>query len=320
MGRPRVLLTESIHPDGLDLLRQSADVTVLSSPDPAAVRAALEDADGVIVRLTRLGAEEITAAPRLRVIGRHGVGVDNVDLVAATRRRIPVVYTPGVNAVSVAEHALALLLAVARHLVAYDRAVRSGRWEARDDLWGIELAGRTAGVVGMGAVGREVALRCRALGMRVLGYDPYVAGMPEGVERVQTLSDLLAQVDVVTLHVPLTSQTRHLVGRRELALLRPGAVLVNTSRGEVVDEEALAEALAAGWLAGAGLDVFSVEPPPPGHPLLRSPRTVLTPHAASHTAEALRRMAVVVAEQVLAVLAGQRPPHVANPEVYENPP
>ncbi len=319
MGRPRILLAEPIHPDGLALLQQSADVTVLPAPQPHALRAALADADGVIVRLTRLGPEEIAAAPRLRVIGRHGVGVDNVDLAAATRRRIPVVYTPGVNAVSVAEHTLALLLAVAKRVVEFDRAVREGRWQARDEIWGLELAGCTVGVVGVGAVGREVAQRCRALGMRVLGYDPYAAGMPAGVERAESLEELLAQSDVVTVHVPLTPQTRHLLGRRELALLRPGAVLVNTSRGEVVDEEALAEALAGGRLAGAGLDVFGTEPPPRDHPLLRAPRTVVTPHAASHTADALRRMAVAVAEQVLAVLAGRRPEHVANPEVYQAP-
>ncbi|MDR7587822.1 MAG: hydroxyacid dehydrogenase [Armatimonadota bacterium] len=317
MERPRVLLTEPIHPDGLALLQQSADVTVLPAPEPEAVRAALADADAVVVRLVRLRAEEIDAAPRLRVIGRHGVGVDNVDLAAATRRRIPVVYTPGANAVSVAEHTLALLLAVARRLVDLDRAVREGRWQARDEIWGIELAGRTAGVVGVGAVGREVARRCRALGMRVLGYDPYVAEMPEGVERAESLDDLLRQCDVVSLHVPLRPDTRHLIGRRELAILRPGSVLINTSRGAVVDEGALAEALADGRLAGAGLDVFGTEPPPPDHPLLRAPRAVLTPHAASHTGEALRRMAVAVAEQVLDALAGRRPPYVANPEVYQ---
>jgi D-3-phosphoglycerate dehydrogenase len=270
------------------------------------------------VRLAPLSAGTIAAAPRLRVIGRHGVGVDNIDVAAATARRIPVVFVPGTNAASVAEHTIGMMLALCKRLLTLDQAVRRGQWQARDTTVGVELAGKTLGVIGLGAIGREVATRCRAaLGMRVMGYDPYApADLPVDVERVTALEPLLREADVVTFHVPLTPETRGMLGPHELSLLKPTALVLNISRGGVIDEAATADALRAGRIAGAAVDVFSPEPPPRTHPLLAAPNTILSPHAAAHTEEALKRMAVALAEGVLAVLRGEQPRHVANPEVY----
>lgn len=318
MQRPAVLLTEPIHPAGLARLEAAADVQVLADASPDAVRRAITHADAIIVRLVLVTADVIAAGHRLRVIGRHGAGLDNVDLPAATRRRIPVVYVPQANSVSVAEHMIALMLAVSKRVIHLDHAVRSGQWHLRQSIVGVELDGKTLGVIGLGAIGRRVAEKCStAFRMRVIGYDPYATTSPPvGVEQVSTLDALLRQADIITVHVPLTAETRKMIGRRELALVKPTAVVINTSRGDVVDELALADALKAHRLGGAAVDVFAVEPPPPDHPLLSAPNTVLSPHAASHTEEALERMAVSVAEDVLLALDGKRPRYVGNPEVY----
>jgi D-3-phosphoglycerate dehydrogenase len=291
---------------------------VLPEASATALAQAIARADAVIARLVPVTADVIAAGQRLRVIGRHGVGLDNVDLGAATRRRIPVVYVPQANSASVAEHAMGMIIALSKRLLDLDRAVRSGRWHLRQTSVGTELDGKTLGVIGLGVIGRLVAQKCSAgLRMRVLGYDPYVTtALPPEVNRVKTLEPLLREADVITVHVPLTAETRAMLGRRELALCKPTAFIINTSRGGVVDELALADALQAGRLAGAALDVFSSEPPPPGYRLLSAPNTVFSPHAASHTEEALRRMAIGIAEDVLLVLRGERPRHVGNPEVY----
>jgi len=317
--RPVVVLSEPIHEAGLAVLRAAAEVLVLQQSTPAILRRAIADADAVIVRLSPLDAEMMAGAPRLRVIGRHGAGLDNVDLAAATQRNIPVVFVPRTHGVSVAEHTIMLMLALAKHSLRLDQAVRRGEFHLRNQLTGMELDGKTLGVVGLGNMGRMVAEKCRsAFTMRVLWYDPLLApGMAVPADRVADLDVLLRDSDVVTLHVPLTAQTRRLLGARQLALMKSTAVVINTSRGEVIDEEALAEALRAGRIAGAAVDVYATEPPPADHPLLSAPHTMLTPHTAAHTEEALRRMAVSIADDVLAVLRGDRPIHVANPEVYE---
>jgi D-3-phosphoglycerate dehydrogenase len=316
--RPVVVLSEPIHEAGLAVLRAVAETRVLPQSIPAILRRAIADADAVIVRLSPLNGEMMAAAPRLRVIGRHGAGLDNVDLAAATQRNIPVVYVPRTHGVSVAEHTIMLMLALAKHSVRLDQAVRSGEFQLRTEITGMELEGKTLGVVGLGNIGRLVAEKCRgAFGMRVLGYDPLLApGVSVPADRVADLGVLLRESDVVTLHVPLTAQTRKLLGARQLALMKPTGLVINTSRGEVIDEEALAAALQAGRIAGAAVDVYTTEPPPADHPLLSAPNTVLTPHTAAHTEEALQRMAVSLADDVLAVLRGERPTHVANPEVY----
>lgn len=320
MTRKVVLLVQPIHPAGVARLESDFLVRVASDPAPAALAREVADVAGLVLRTTTLSSDVIAAAPGLEGIARTGVGVDNVDMAAATRRRIPVVITPGVNTVSVAEHVVAAMAAVAKGFAQYDPRTRAGDWRVRDSLRAVDLDGKVIGIVGMGQVGRLVARKAAAaFDMRVLGYDPLVA--PEAIRAAGAapsadLHALLAAADVVSLHVPLAPATRGLVGREALARMKPSAILINTSRGGIVDEAALAEALAAGRLLGAALDVFDEEPVPAGHPLLAFPNVLVTPHSAALTAECAMRMAVAAADGLADVLHGRRPPHVANPEVF----
>ncbi|MFA0759216.1 MAG: hypothetical protein PVTTEEND_000152 [Candidatus Fervidibacter sp.] len=306
---PRIVLCGVFPETALKRLQAEASVQVIPI-DRNAVAEALRDADAFILRNMPFVDEELlTNALRLKVIGRFGVGVDNVDLEAARRRRIRVVYTPGANADAVAEHTLALLLALAKRLRFWHDALVRGdyhlRWTERN--W--QLQGKTLGIVGFGHVGRAVARRAQAFGMRLLVFDPLVSAETVasfGAERVN-LDDLLRESDFVTLHVPLTDETRHLINREHLALMKQGSFLVNTARGEVCDLDALYEALQAGQLAGVALDVFPDEPPDVSHPIFRHPNFLGTPHVAAHTPETLEHMALVVAEQVLKVLRGEEP-------------
>ncbi len=318
--RPRVLVTEAIHPAGVERLAQAAEVVDLPQLPHETVARLLPTVDGVLVRTARLGAELLATAPRLKVIGKHGVGVDNLDVAAARRLGITVVSTPGANAEAVAEHALTLMLMLARQIQTTSRLLRHGHFDAaRSSLLATDLAGKTLGLVGLGNVGARLAKLCGAgLGMRVLAFDPYVR--PEraselGVTLLAEVAALLPLADVVSIHVPLTSETRGIIGARELALLKPTALLINCARGGLVDETALLVALQEGRLAGAGLDVFAEEPPPLDHPLLALENVVATPHVAGGSREALELMAVTVAEDILRVLRGEPPryPYVAAP-------
>jgi D-3-phosphoglycerate dehydrogenase len=258
----------------------------------------------------------------LQVIGRHGVGIDNIDLKAATERRIPVVFTPSAltMANAVAEHTVQLMLALARHAVAADQIVRAGRWGERSSLLGVEFYQKTLGVIGLGAIGKRVAEICqKGLGMKVVAFDPYLKQTPPQLEitLVDSLRELLQQADVVTLHLPSTAETSHLIDAEALAGMKPTALLINTARGAILDTTALAQALHSGQLLGAALDVFEEEPPPANHPLLTAPRTLFSPHVASMTSGSMARMAELVARQVVQVLTGERPAHVANPAVFE---
>jgi len=321
MGKPPVVVvSEPIHEAGVRLLTEHCQVVTASDASPAALLPLLPEASGLLVRLAEVSAELLAAAPQLRVIARHGVGVDNIDVAAATRRGIPVVYTPEANAVSVAEHVLALMTALAKRIVEYDAATRRGAFAVRDSLRAVDLEGKVLGVVGLGRVGTAVSRKAKAaFNMRVMGYDPFLDFSEirsRGAEPVSDLPSLLREADVVTLHVPLTPQTRRLIGKGELAAMKPTAMLVNTSRGAVIDEAALAQALHQGRLAGAALDVFEREPPDPGNPLFSAPNLVVTPHSAALTAECAARMAVQAAQGIMDVLAGRRPAAVANPEVF----
>ncbi len=326
---PKLVIASSsygVHaPEALRLLAQvfdrieRADVRV-GEPEDSMI-AKVGDADALILGaggpLTRRVME---AAANLKIVARHGIGLDNVDLEAATDLGIPVTYCRHTGEeVSVAEHTVALILACARRLPEADRAVREGRWHDRVRLVGLELRGKTLGVVGLGAIGREVARIMRnGFGMRVLAYDPYVPDevfRQLGVERVD-LDTLLGESDVVTVHVPLTRETRGLLSAERIRRLKPGAIVVNTSRGAVVDEAALCEALREGRVLYAGLDVFEREPPA-GSPLLELPNVVLTPHVAAFTREALHRMDMANAEDLVRFFRGERPLRLANPEVYE---
>jgi D-3-phosphoglycerate dehydrogenase/(S)-sulfolactate dehydrogenase len=301
----RVLVADDLSTEAVERLRaRGIEVEVRIGLSPAALEAAVGEFDGLLIRsATRVTAGLLDAAPRLRVIGRAGVGVDNVDLAAATRRGVLVVNTPGGSSIAVAELALGLLLAVARRIVGATTSVRAGKWEKKR-FQGRELAGKTLGVVGIGNVGSALVSRALAMGMRIVAYDPFIA--PEAAARLGArlveLDALWGEADVVSLHVPLTEQTRGLVDRAVLARMRPGAILLNCARGGLVDERALAEALASGHLGGAAFDVFDEEPPPPDHPLLKLDTFVCTPHLGASTEEAQAAVAISVAEQVASFL------------------
>ncbi len=284
--------------------------------EEAALAEMIADCDGAIVGTEPITARVIAGAPRLRVLSRFGVGVDSVDLEAATAAGVVVTVTPGANATAVAELVVGFVLALARGIPRYDARTKRGDWQREV---GVEVAGRTLGIVGLGRIGRELALRARALGMRVVYFDP-VRPPPEeetalGVTHL-ALPDLLRESDFVSLHALLAPETVRMIGARELALMRPSAYLINTARGELVDEAALSEALLRGDLAGAALDVRAVEPSG-ANDLLCLDSVILTPHAGSQTQEAIRRMGVMAAENVVSVLRGARPEGVVNPGVYD---
>jgi D-3-phosphoglycerate dehydrogenase / 2-oxoglutarate reductase len=301
--RPRVLVREPIADSGLELLRSRFDVVEDSESDLPSI---IGDFDAIVVRsATKLDAALIDRAGRLKVIGRAGVGVDNVDVDAATRRGIVVANAAESTVDSAAEHAIALLLALARNIPQAHAALTGGSWE-RQRFTGIELAGKTLGVLGLGRIGREVARRALGLGMRVVAYDPFVA--PErfrelGVEPAPSLEDVYAEADVVTLHLPLNDETRDVLDAEAFAGMKDGVRIVNAARGELVDEAALADAIRSGKVSGAALDVFQQEPY--SGPLLELSQVVVTPHLAGSTTEAQDRAGVVIAEQVAAALDGE---------------
>jgi D-3-phosphoglycerate dehydrogenase len=301
----RVLIADKVSPTCAEVLRREG-FEVEHRPGLAGddLKAAVAGADGLVVRSdTRVTEEVMAAAPGLRVVGRAGAGVDNIDVAAATRRGIVVMNAPGENTISAAEHTLSMILALARRIPAADRSMRAGRWERGAAFMGVELYGKTLGILGVGKVGREVGARARAFGMQVLGYDPVLA--PEAAARIGVTAvpfdDVLSRSDILTLHLPLTESTRHLIGRDQLARCRRGVRIVNVARGGVIDEAALVEAIRSGHVAGAALDVFEHEPPQ-GSPLLGLEAVVLTPHLGASTEEAQEKVAARIAEQVAAYL------------------
>jgi D-3-phosphoglycerate dehydrogenase / 2-oxoglutarate reductase len=302
----KVLIADALAPAAAERLRLAGhEVQERTGLAGAELIAALSGVQALLVRgATQVTAEVLRGAQDLRVVARAGTGLDNIDVAAAKERGVTVLNTPAANAISVAELVFGMLLALERHLVdaAYD--LRAGRWE-KTKYSGHELHGRTLGLVGFGRIGREVAVRARAFGMTVIAHDPVLDRWPSEFEwvRSRTLDQVLAESDVVSLHLPLTSETRGLVDAARLARMGPQAVLVNCARGGVVDESALHDALAAGRLRGAALDVFAVEPAPPGHPLLSLPNVIATPHLGASTAEAQDRAGVEAAERVIEALA-----------------
>lgn len=320
----KVLVNRPIHPVALERLSEQVEVLTPFGAADAEILGLLPGIDGFLLCAgNTLGAAEMDRAVRLRVIGRHGVGLDNVDVAAATERGVPVVYTPDGPTESTAEHALTLMLATARHLSQLDRAARSGDFGIRNRLqaMGHELRGKALGVVGFGRIGRRLAEMCRgALQMLIYVFDPYLDAQVVaewGATSVSDLVQLAGTVDVLSLHVPLTAETHHLIDRDVLGAMKPDAILINASRGAVVDEAALIEALQEGRIFGAGLDVYDPEPPAADHPLFAFEQVVLTPHVASFTDEARRRMGLTVVEDILRVLRGEPPAYLANPEVAE---
>ncbi|HEY8628526.1 MAG TPA: phosphoglycerate dehydrogenase, partial [Gaiellaceae bacterium] len=301
---------EPIADAGVELLRSKFDVDVEAKGDLAET---IGGYDAIVIRsATKLTADLIARADRLKVIGRAGVGVDNVDVEAATRRGIVVANAPESTVVSAAEHTIGLLVALARNIPQAHAALKEGRWE-RSSYGGVELAGKTLGVLGFGRIGQQVASRAVGLGMRVVAFDPFVAAdryRELGAERVATPDELYAEADFVTLHLPLTDETRGSVGAEAFARMRDGVRVINAARGELVDEAALVEAVQSGKVAGAALDVFSSEPY--SGPLLELPQVVVTPHLAASTEEAQDRAGLIVAEQVAAALEGKLVPNAVN--------
>lgn len=306
MAQFDILVADAIALDALTPL--SADprfnLTVKTGLKGDELRDAIAGADAVLVRsATKITRDSLSRADRLKVIGRAGVGVDTIDVDAATERRIPVLTAPAGNTVSAAELTMALLLALARRVPAADRSMRAGEWD-RKSFNGVELYGKTLGLVGAGRIGGEVAIRARAFGMRVMVFDPFLnpdRATALGVETAE-LDEILEHADVLSVHVPLTDETHGLIGEAQLAKLKPSAFVLNVARGGVVDEDALLKALQSKKLAGAALDVYSSEPLPADHPFRTLPNVVLTPHLGASTAEAQQNVAIEIAEAVRAAL------------------
>jgi len=323
--RPKVFVTREIPKSGLDMISQFYSVEVWREYTPPPRHVLLEKAgevDALVTLLTdRIDRELLDNAPRLRIIAQYAVGYDNIDLEHATRLGIYVTNTPGVLTDATADLTWALLLAAARRIVEADGFVRSGDYWRTGTGWhpmmmlGTHVTGKTLGIVGMGRIGQAVARRARGFGMRILYYQRH--RLPREVEEelgasYVDLDTLLAESDFVTLHVPLTPETRHMIGERELRLMKRTAILVNTARGAVLDTEALVRALEEGWIAGAALDVFEQEPLPPDHPLTRFRNVVLAPHIGSATVDTRAKMAELVAENLVAFYRGEVPPTLVN--------
>ncbi len=309
----RALVVDHIFPDlapeRAALAPRGVEVVDGSALEAAARDAVAADADALLVQYAAVDAPAIGRLRRCRVIGSYGVGYDQIDVAAARARGITVVHVPDYGTEEVSDHALCLLLGLARGLPGLQAAGRQGRWDYTASGPLHRLAGRVLGVVGFGRIGRRVAAKARGFGFRPVACDPYVAPRDFAAHAVapRTLDALLAEADVVSLHVPLTAETRGLLGAAAVGRMKPGAYLVNTSRGPVVDEAALLRALADGRLAGAGLDVLAEEPPPRDHPLLHHPRVLVTPHSAWYTEEAMRDLQRLLAEDIGRVLAGEPP-------------
>ncbi|MDY7075544.1 MAG: D-glycerate dehydrogenase [Chloroflexota bacterium] len=321
---PTIYITRRIPEVGLRMVREACQVRIWEEELPPAKEVILQevaDCEGLLCLLSDpVDAQVIAAAPRLRVISQYAVGVDNIDLEAATVRGIPVGHTPGVLTDATADMAFALLMAAARRIPEGVEKVRAGEWRTWEPLGllGAKVWGTTLGIVGMGRIGAAVARRAQGFGMRVLYHDRLRRPGLEtelGVEYAE-INDLLAQADFVSLHCPLLPETLHLINEQALQRMKPTAILINTSRGPVVDSGALAQALREGWIARAALDVTDPEPIPHDHPLVAMPNCIIVPHIASGTVTARERMAVMSAENLLAGLRGERLPYCANQDVY----
>jgi D-3-phosphoglycerate dehydrogenase/microcystin synthetase protein McyI len=322
--RPRVLLIEPMyHQAGEELLAREADVRVLRDATAESIREAVRGVAGVFLRYpARLRADAIREARDLLVISTSGRGTDAIDIAAATAEAVAVVNNPGLGTIPVSEHTIGLMLDLAKQISRLDEGSRQGRgWIERNRRPRLELEGRTLGIIGLGNIGTEVARKCvAAFRMRVLAYDPYVPPAKAdavGAVWVQDLSFLLRESDFVSLHPELTEETKGMIDEAELRQMRRDAFLVNTARGPIVREAALARALSEGWIAGAALDVFEAEPLPAESPLYGLDNLILTPHIAGITGEASRELSLSAARQILSVLRGERPPHLVNPEVWE---
>jgi len=309
----KILVIQSLRPEALKIFDARKDISyeLVTDFSEQSLLAKVGDADAITIRTAAITRRLLEAAPRLKVISRHGVGYDNIPVNECTARGIPVTIVGSVNAVSVAEHTFFLMLAAARAGIELDTATRRGDFGIRNRVTGIELSGRNLLIIGFGRVGKQVATRALAFGMNTLVFDPYLnSDLPKDIRVFASLEKALPEANVVTLHTPLTDQTRGMLGARELSLLPRDAIVINASRGGVVDEAALLAAVKSGHLHGAGLDTFELEPPPSDSPLFSEPRIVLSPHTAAMTETSLAAMSVMTAKNALAGLDGTLDPEL----------
>lgn len=318
----KVVVTQRLHDKGMQLLEKGAEAVVAETGKPRELDNFLEDADGLIIRIGSIDREGLEKAKNLKVIGRPGVGVDCVDVQACTELGIPVVIVPGANTLSVAEHALMLILALAKDLKRQDKECRKGNFGIRSAYKAYELGGRKIGLLGGGAIGSALGQLAQGIGMKVMVFDPYLdraSVEAKGWEFAENLDDLLKSSDVISVHVPLTKQTQHMIGKREFGLMKPDAILINCARGGIIDEDALYEALKTDAIHGAGADVLELEPFDINSKLMSLDNFIITPHSAGQTREAATGVATGAVEGVLAVIRGEKWPKVCNPEAYNHP-
>lgn len=318
----KIIVSHNLAAPVMDYLRSKVDeVVVPDSADTSVILSYLKEADGAIIRIGSITGEMIEQCPNLKVIGRSGVGYDDIDVTSATKHGIPVTITPGGNARAVAEHTFALILAAAKNLVAMDIATREGDFYIRNSRNNVELYGKKLYLVGFGFIGKLVASYASAFGMSILVYDPYISAETVeefGYEYVTSLLDGVPQADIISLHIPLTEKTKGLFGTEMLALMKKNSIIINCARGGIVDESALKQALDADHLYSAGIDVFSEEPPPAELPILQAKNLTVSPHNASLTEEAVISVHQMCAESVISVLEGNMWKKVADSKVYEH--
>ena len=309
----KVLVADPIAPEGIEILKKSADVDVKTGLKPEELLAIIGEYEGLMVRSeTKVTAKIIEAGKKLQVIARAGVGIDNIDVEAATQRGIVVVNAPTANTMAAAEHSIALMLAMSRNIPQAHESLKGGAWK-RQNFVGVEVRNKTLGIVGLGNVGSEVARRVQGFQMKVLGYDPYVS--PEHARNLRVelvpLEQIIREADFITLHLPLTPQSKNMIGAKEISIMKPTVRIINCARGGLIDEQALDQALREGKIAGAALDVFAQEPPKDS-PLLKNERVIVTPHLGASTQEAQANVAIDAAEQIVSVLNGQPVRYAVN--------
>ncbi|MGG1598184.1 hydroxyacid dehydrogenase [Paenibacillus naphthalenovorans] len=315
MKRYKVMVAQPIAKEGLERLEQAGlEVIYPEQPVDDRLLEVPEDCDAILIRTAQIGRQVIEQCPQLKVIARHGIGVDNIDMAAASEKGIFVTNVPRSNTNSVAEHVVGMMIALAHHIVKADKVLRKGRFEVRNLFIGSELAGKTLGLIGYGNIGRLVVNKCTSgLGMNAIVYDPYVKEVHlDGVRLVDSIETILTESDFVSLHLPYLPEMHHFINAEALKKMKNSAYLINCARGGLVDEEALYHAIQSGDIAGAGLDVFEDEPAPKQHLLWELEQVIVTPHMAAHTKDALIRMAVGAADEIIAVLNGKEPAHCVN--------
>ena len=316
-----ILLSHPLYQPGMDALAGKANVIIPNDGDSDHILEQLKKVDGFILRIGKIDRKAIEACPNLRVITRPGVGVDNVDVAAATEKGIPVVICPAANSRAVAEHAVALMFALAKNLVESDNETRKGNFGIRNKYAALELVDKTVSVIGFGNIGKIVARLCASIGMKIAIYDPFIntkAIEALGYLPVETIEEAVALGDFVTLHMPSLPETKNLMNETLFRLMKPTAFLVNCARGDIVDETALLEALAEKRIAGAGVDVLSVEPMKAENPIMRMANLIVTPHMAAQTRESTAAVVQMAVEGTLAVLEGVKWPNVCNPQAYNH--